>query len=110
MKPREKLLAIVVGAAGVLFVIYTAYGMIAGAFSSREQQKENLQKQVADKQSLVAQGAKAADKIRDWNRRSLPTDPESARQQYMDWVIKLAERAHLANADTQLIGQRAAKS
>jgi hypothetical protein len=109
MKPREKMLAAFVGAIAVLFVIYTAYEVIAGAFGSRESQKANLDKQVAEKKALIAQGSRAADKIRDWNRRSLPTDPEAARQLYMDWLIGLTDNAKFSNADTQLMGQRAAK-
>jgi hypothetical protein len=98
MKPREKLLAIVVGAFVALFLLNTGYQQISSAFERRQVKIDEFKKKVADKELTLRKGANATRRIAEWQKISLPSDPELARPLYHQWLLELVDGVDLNSA------------
>jgi hypothetical protein len=97
MKPRERLLAIVVGTFVALFLLNLGYQQIAGAFDTRHKKIDNLQADIKTKEQTINKGARAARQIAEFQKRSLPSDPELALQLYTQWLWNLVDTSDLAS-------------
>jgi len=97
MKPREKLLAIIVGAFVALFLLSWGYQQIAGAFEKRHKQIADLEDAIRKKQHTLDLGARASKQIAEFQKQSLPSDPELALQLYTQWLWNLVDTSDLAN-------------
>jgi hypothetical protein len=97
MKPREKLLAIIVGAFVALFLLSWGYQQIAGAFEKRHKQIADLEETIRKKQHTLDLGARASKQIAEFQKQSLPSDPELALQLYTQWLWNLVDTSDLAD-------------
>jgi hypothetical protein len=95
MKPRERMLAIGVAALVGLLLLNAVYQQISGAFTQRNGQKAELEKKVQDKQRTIEAGRRAEKLLVEWRHRSLPSNKESARSQYNQWLVSLVDRVKL---------------
>jgi hypothetical protein len=95
MKPRERMLAIGVAALVGLLLLNAVYQQISGAFTQRNGQKAELEKKVQDKQRTIETGRRAEKLLAQWRHRSLPSNKESARSQYNQWLVSLVDRVKL---------------
>ncbi len=99
---REKLLGIIVAGLLVLVVGQFLFGQFLGLFSDRETKLEAIQKEVDEKQAKIDRGRKAAARLADYERRSLPASRELARSLYQDWLLSLIDKHKIQRADVSL--------
>jgi len=90
MTPREKNLAIVVGALLVLVAGYFAFSSWSAKVEALENARFVLESEVGDKEERVMQGERAYRRLQDFRMRSLPADAELARSEYKAWLLDLA--------------------
>jgi len=96
MQKREKvLLACVVGLLGVVGLFYL-YGLMADSFDQRDQQISALESEIRGKQLQVLKGKKSAQRLAEYNARSLPSETALARSLYQNWLIGLIDKIGLA--------------
>jgi len=98
LQPREKKLAIVVGALSALVVVWYAWSTYAEAVALREGQITALTSEVRRKQTLIAIGRANDARLTEWAERSLPSNPDAAASAYQSWIIGIAEDAGLSQA------------
>jgi hypothetical protein len=101
MNKREKMLAIGVAALVALFALYYVFDTIAGKFTDRNKQLDDLAAKIKQKQLKIDDGTRALKKIADWNRRSLPSDVKQAPSLYQSWLLQLVDEAKLGTATVQ---------
>lgn len=99
MQKREKVLAVAVAALLALMVCYSLVGRVVGAFSSRRTQISTLKAAIHEKQGLEKRGQQAALQLAEWERRSLPTNQKMAGTLYQNWLVQIADRVKLKNAN-----------
>jgi Tfp pilus assembly protein PilO len=90
---REKILAAITGGLLLLAVGWSALGGFSGAVQERRAQIDALGKDVEKK----AQRAAAIEALRkqatQWNRHALPSNVETARLLYQNWLLELVDRS-----------------
>ena len=99
---RERLFAIVVGAVAVVVVGFFVYSWIQGRFETRTKEIARLKDDIKKFDRQSALGRAAARKIAQFEERSLPANPESARTGYQTWLINEMEAAGLIEPDVRL--------
>ncbi|HEY2761788.1 MAG TPA: hypothetical protein VGI75_13625, partial [Pirellulales bacterium] len=67
MNKREKMLAIGVAALVALFALYYVFDTVAGQFSDRNRQLDDLAAKIKQKQGKIDSGTRALKRIADWN-------------------------------------------
>ena len=90
LKKREKILAVITGA---LLVTFAGVYLLRGggdSLSDLRTQREGLQKTKDLLEIQARPGDKASVQLGRWRKRSLPTNPNVARDVYDDWLGKLA--------------------
>lgn len=97
MQPRERQLAIAVGALLAILVAYWGFGKIRKAFSDRYALLEVKQEEIRGKLGKEDRGKKATQQLAHWEHRSLPSNHELARTLYQNWLVKLADKNKLEN-------------
>jgi hypothetical protein len=94
LKKREKVLAIVAGAAVLLlagwFLLYAGDGR---SFARLRQDREKLLSDVQKKETRVEAANRAVARLAAWQKRSLPADASIARSLYQQWIRGVAEKA-----------------
>lgn len=95
LQPREKKLAITVGALLALVIVWYGWSTYADAVKLREGQIGALSTEVRRKQTLITLGRIDADRLAEWADRSLPSNPDAAASAYQSWLIGIAETAGL---------------
>ncbi|MEX2120967.1 MAG: hypothetical protein WD847_15355 [Pirellulales bacterium] len=98
MQRRERILALIAGGLVVLAIGQYGYGLVGAAFEERTTELDTLREQVANKEARVTRGKRAARKLSEWERRSLPPDLYMAGSLYQSWLLGLVDRAAFANA------------
>jgi hypothetical protein len=99
---RERLFAIIVGAVAIVVVGFFVYGWIYGRFDTRTKEIARLKDEIKKFDRQSALGRAAARKIADYEQRSLPANPESARTGYQTWLVHEMETAGLIEPDVRL--------
>ncbi|MFO0896294.1 MAG: putative Ig domain-containing protein [Pirellulales bacterium] len=90
MKPRERLLAIIVGCLALVFVGRWAWGLVTSPLNSRYAQLEQLDKDIAKQNDIAFDGKKADRKLRLLVPQSLPDNLEVAKEGYRLWLSQAA--------------------
>ncbi len=96
LSKREKVLAGFVG----LFVLLVGGRLLlfaVTAVSERRTAVGTLNEKIVEKQEQVDSLLKAREKLDDWRRRALPSEPKVARTLYQDWLVALGDRAKFRN-------------
>ena len=109
MNSREKLLAAGVGVIATLFVGQSVVSSIQGGFDKKKQMIESLEKKKGEQALQVTAGVVASQKLNKVVSRSLSIKEETARADYMKWLISLAEEAKLAAPTPEGIGDNIEK-
>jgi len=91
LNKREKNLALVTGALVVLVVGYFLFSGLTGPLKTRRAERDNLREKVRTQHQQVKLMEKAVAKLADWRRRSLPSDPQIAKELYQNWLLELVE-------------------
>jgi hypothetical protein len=89
MQPRERVLALGLGLAVGLILLYWGFGQYRNIFDSREARITSLRRDVARKDTEVALINKALRQRQELGKRSLPLDPLEAENHYRDWLAGL---------------------
>jgi len=93
LNKRERTLATVTG--GLLVVAVVWFGGIAliGPLKTLRQARSNLQEEQDQKKQQVDSATKALERLDEYRRRALPSDPEIARSLYKNWLLELTDDA-----------------
>lgn len=96
MTPRERWLAMI--AAGALALVAAKYGydFVSSEYSARYDQLGQLEQDLASRKALILRGQRSSRQMREWERRSLPPDPNLGRTLYHNWLVQLADQAKLS--------------
>ncbi|MBN2023078.1 MAG: hypothetical protein JW809_09825 [Pirellulales bacterium] len=88
LSKREKRLAFAAGALTAMVVVPLLFTGLLGPSSAERAQCDQLAEKVADQEERIARATKAQKKLGEWNRRSLPRDPQTARSLYQNWLLE----------------------
>lgn len=97
MKPREKVLAGVVGLAlagvggNMLFE-----KLLQTPLQARQDKIERLERDIAKKEQVLQRALAASKKLQAWEEQSLPSDAARARSAYQNWLLELVAGAGFA--------------
>ena len=89
MNQRERTLAIVVGLLLAVAVGMFTWNWVSSAFRKKRGALAALENQVEDRQRVERAGQLAAERVRDYETRSLPSNLELAKSLYQDWLLDL---------------------
>ena len=109
MNSREKLLAAGVGVIATLFVGQSVVSSIQAGFDKKKQMIESLEKKKSEQGLQVTAGVVASQKLNKVVARSLSIKEETARAEYMKWLISLGEEAQLDAPTPEGIGDNIEK-
>ena len=102
MTDREKKLAIAVGILGVLGLLYLAWGFVDRQMTTRNNRIFQLEKEINEKELEYEKGRRAVKKIREFERKSLPSDINTARTDYPAWLFQELEEVGIDDAKVTL--------
>lgn len=106
---REKLFALIVGCVAVVVVGCFVYSWIAGKFDQKTKDIARLNKELKDFDRTAKIGQAAARKIKLYEERSLPANPEVALTHYLTWLVNEMEMAGLFEPGITLAREEADK-
>jgi len=109
MTKRERTLAMLVGVSLLILVALYAGKKVSDTLRSRRAQIAGLEKQVRDKSRTVRLSQEQADRMQDYQRRALPSDPEKARSLYQTWLLGLVKDAGFQDAQVGVLPARSEK-
>ncbi len=94
MNPREKILAVAIGAIVVLYGGNWLYqSNYVEPLNARSSEIDRLRGSIAQRELDVARFRKANVQLKRWQTQSLPSDPEIARSLYQAWLVGLVGKA-----------------
>lgn len=100
MTPRERNLAIIVGALAVLVVGWFVQQGISARFRDRKNKIAELESKLSQQRLAVLQSTVAMRKRNEYETRSLPSQASLARSLYQRWLL---EKVQHAKIDTPLV-------
>lgn len=101
MTQRERLLAGGVGAVLLILVLQWGYGNYRGALQARESRISSLTDRISDRRLKQFEGALADRRMGEYAMRSLPSDLESARIAYNQFLLGLVNDTGLEGASAK---------
>lgn len=90
---REKLLASIVGVLVAGLVLWLGFRVFSGPLVFLRAQIAAYNDKLNTFQDQVVRAKKAQDRMAQWNRQSLPSDPARAGALYQSWLLELAGKA-----------------
>jgi hypothetical protein len=96
MKIRRK--TILAAAFGVVLLALfggSVVSTITGPFDEAAAKKQSYEADIVKRNAKLRAARRARQDLQAWKRRSLPSDPESARQAYQEWLLELVRRVRL---------------
>jgi len=98
LKKREKTLAVV--AAVLLLAVAVKFTLLGSGGTTGELRKrrDELSAEVERKATQIRLSDKLLPRLRQWQRRSLPSDREIARSRYQGWLRELVDEVELRDA------------
>ena len=90
MNEREKNLVKIIGTMLVLYILWSGYGRYQSAVSQRTKQIEQLTSKQSELSEKVLMGAIADGAFGEYQARSLPSNPDTARRRCMLQVVALS--------------------
>lgn len=104
MTQRERLLAGGVGAVVLILALQWGYGNYRAALRARETRVSSLEDQISDRRLKQLEGAMAEGRMGGYLGRSLPSNLESARFAYNQFLLGLVNESGLAGASAKPTG------
>jgi hypothetical protein len=91
LKKREKIFALIVAALSVVFALYLVWPSSEDSLDVLRNKRADLEKKKDDnlKQAILLK--KDTDRLPALLRRSLPSNTETAKREYQNWLLKLAD-------------------
>lgn len=86
MTPRERNLALIVGAMVALWGASIGWKKYQTALEQNSNAQINAAQELSTAKTAALRGRRAQGKLRKWNKQSLPTDPDFAKSLYQDWI------------------------
>lgn len=86
MNDREKLLAAAVAVMVGLWGASQGWAKYQAALERNLNTQRNVAQELSTVRTATARGRRAQQKLRQWRRQSLPTDPDIAKSLYQDWL------------------------
>jgi hypothetical protein len=77
---------------------YVLSTMIQGPLLELQGENRELLEDISKQEKLLADGRAAGQKIEKWQKKSLPSDTETARSLYRNWLLETVRSARLRNA------------
>ncbi|MCH5373908.1 MAG: cadherin repeat domain-containing protein [Planctomycetes bacterium] len=106
MTQRERLLVAVVGVLILLGGTMYGFRYITKNISAKRSQIASLENQIQDKQLTLQVSRLAADRMRLYERRSLPADVEKARSLYQTWLLKSVTGVGFDEPDVNVVSSQ----
>lgn len=106
MNPKEKILAIAVGALALLIGGYLVQARISKWFDDGHKRIEALKSDLTKQRRLVAQSNKAAAQLAKFEAQSLPAQPTVARSVYSAWLLNEVQKAGFDGEQVKAISAR----
>jgi hypothetical protein len=109
LNKREKILAIAIAALAAVFALYMVWPSGEDSLEALRNKRADLEKKKDDnlKQAILLK--KDTDRLPALLRRSLPSNPDAAKREYQNWLLKLADdkfqtkNVNLVAAEPQLL-------
>ena len=92
MRKRERILVFVTAALVLVFAVKFLFSTLGGATGELSEARDKLAAEVRHKKQAVREGEKAAARLAEWDKHSLPADHEMARSLYQNWLSELADQ------------------
>jgi hypothetical protein len=92
MQQRERTLAIALGVAVALIVLYWGFGRYRSMFSTRESLLTTRRREVSELETKLAKINRDKAQRQELEKRSLPKDEIEAERLYQEWLVSLASR------------------
>ncbi|MCU0871761.1 MAG: hypothetical protein MUE50_05405 [Pirellulaceae bacterium] len=109
MNKRERILALLVGVALLALAAFFGARKVNEAIRARKQQIAAAEKAVRDKNQILQLSAEPAGRMKDYQRRSLPSDLEQARSLYQTWLLNLVKDAGFEDTQVSVLPTRSEK-
>lgn len=109
MNKRERTLALIVAACLLLLAAFFGITRWNNAVRTRRAQITALEKTIRDKNRSVRLSLAPADRLQDYQRRSLPADLEKARSLYQTWLLNLVKEVGLQDTQVNVLPARSEK-
>jgi len=94
MKPREKVLAVIVALILVGWGGQTLFeSMLQAPLDARRRKIKKLESGIRDKELAIERAKEWTAKLNTWRSQSLPSDVALARSAYQNWLLELVELA-----------------
>ena len=95
MNDREKILAVAVASLVAMWGASQGWGKYQTALEKNLNAQRNVAQELSTARTATARGRRAQQKLRKWQRQSLPTDPDIAKSLYQDWLQQQLTEAGL---------------
>ncbi len=95
MNDREKILAVAVAALVAMWGASQGWGKYQTALEKNLNTQRNVGQELSTARTATLRGRRAQQKLRKWQRQSLPTDPDIAKSLYQDWLQQQLTEAGL---------------
>src|SRR5687768_14838431 len=92
MQQRERVLALVLGLAAALIVVYWGFGQYRAMFSTREAIKKSRSDDVTKFKTKLAKINRDINRRRELEKRSLPKSTLEAERLYQDWLVNISSK------------------
>ena len=102
MNQREKVLVAAVTALVALWGSTQGWDKYQTALDSNLGTQRSVAQELSTVRAATERGRRAQQKLRQWNRQSLPTDPEIAKALYQDWLQQQLTDAGLQVKDIKI--------
>ena len=109
MNKRERILAVLVGLSLLALAAFFGARKVNDAIRARQQQIAAAEKAVRDKTQILRLSHEPADRMEDYQRRSLPSDLEQARSLYQTWLLNLVKDAGFEDTQVSVLPTRSEK-
>jgi hypothetical protein len=95
MSKRERILAAIVLGIGAILVAQFAWGRYQRSLRARASELATAKENLADINLAIEKGQHSLRKFEQWQKRSLPANPETAKTLYKAWLLAKAKDAGL---------------
>ena len=107
LKKREKIFAVIIAALSSVFAVYWVWPSGEDSLDALRQKRADLEKKKDDNQKQAILLKKDTDRLPALLRRALPSNPDTAKREYQNWLRKLADdklkNVNLVATDPQLL-------
>ncbi|NOZ41387.1 MAG: hypothetical protein GXP24_14350 [Planctomycetes bacterium] len=110
MNDREKILAAAVAAMGILWGANQGWEKYQVTLEKNINAQQNVAQKLSTARTAKLRGQRAQQKLRRWQRQSLPTDPDIAKSLYQDWLQQQLTTAGLTVKELNLRSSQASST